>query len=337
MPFSSIHADMVSGTLLKVSVVIVSYRTGPALRECLESVLAQEGAAEVLVVDNGNDRNTQRWLYDLSQADDRLKVLDPGKNVGFAAGCNFGAAAARYDLLAFVNPDLVLPPGTLVAVQTIMASRPDVWLCGGRLLNMDGTEQRGGRREILSPWRAFIELTKLNRLFPNHPYFRRLHLYENEDVTATVEVPTVSGAFMMIGKATYERVGGMDENLFLHFDDADLCIRIVHAGGKILYCGPVPVYHYLSTSDASRTFIEWHKTRSTDYYFHKHFSATYPSWALTVTSLLLWVRFLVMMAVALPQDTRLMMRRWFGPAGQTGSSRDATAVSKTPVSKAAPK
>lgn len=337
MPFSSIYTDAVHGAFLKVSVVVVTYWTGPALRECLESIRAQESVGEILIVDNGNGADTKLWLYDVSQTDSRLKVLDPGKNIGFAAGCNFGAAAARYDLLAFVNPDMVLPPGTLVAVQGIMASRPDAWLCGGRLLNMDGTEQRGGRREILSPWRAFIELTRLNRLFPNHPYFRRLHLYENEDVTATVEVPTVSGAFMMIEKATYERVGGMDENLFLHFDDADLCIRIVNAGGKILYCGTVPVYHHLSTSDASRTFIEWHKTRSTDYYFHKHFSATYPSWALTVTSLLLWVRFLVMMAVALPQDTRLMMRRWFGAVPQTGSSRSAAAVSKTPASKEAPK
>ncbi|BAE49871.1 Predicted glycosyltransferase [Paramagnetospirillum magneticum AMB-1] len=293
---------------LDVSAVMVTYRTGVSLRESIPAVLSQSGLTELIVVDNGNDDDTVGWLDRLASGDDRVRLIRPVRNVGFAAGCNRGAAAARGQTLAFVNPDLILPPDTLLRMGEIMSTHSDAWLFGGRLLNMDGTEQRGGRREILSPWRAFVELSRLDRLFPEHPYFQRLHRHEDEDVHDVVEVPTVSGAFMMIRKRHYETVNGMDDNMFIHFDDADLCIRIGHAGGRVMYCGSVPIYHYLSTSDVPRTFVEWHKTRSTSYYFHKHFRASYPLWALTLTSALLWLRFALITAKVGVGDLKLLLR-----------------------------
>lgn len=292
-----------------VSVVMVTYWTGASLRESIPAVLSQAGLAELIIVNNGNDSATMAWLEGLASAEAKVRLVRPGRNIGFAAGCNRGAAAARGRFLAFVNPDLILPPDTLASARNILETWTGAWLCGGRLLNMDGTEQRGGRRDVLTPWRAFIELSRLDRLFPNHPYFQRLHRYQDEGVFEVVEVPTVSGAFMMIRKGHYEAVNGMDDNMFIHFDDADLCIRIVQAGGKVLYCGNLPVYHYLSTSAVPRTFVEWHKTRSVCYYFHKHFGATYPLWGLTLASILLWLRFAVIAARAgLGDLMRLLVR-----------------------------
>lgn len=298
-----------------ISVVMVTYRTGDALRESIPAVLGQDGLAELILVDNGNNGADTAWLDELAASEAKVRLVRPGRNIGFAAGCNRGAAAAAGHYLAFVNPDLILPPSTLIQVRAVLNGVENAWLCGGRLLNMDGTEQRGGRREILSPWRAFVELARLDRIFPNHPYFQRLHRYQDEDVLEVVEVPTVSGAFMMIRKSHYEAVNGMDDNMFIHFDDADLCIRIIQAGGKVLYCGTIPVHHYLSTSDVSRVFVEWHKTRSTSYYFHKHFRSTYPQWILTLTSLLLWVRFGVIAARLGMGDVLKLLRSRFKASG----------------------
>lgn len=273
------------------------------------SVLAQPEVEELVVVNNGNPSSVVGWLRERAADDGRIRLLEPGKNTGFAAGCNLGAAQARCDFIALVNPDCVLPAGTIGSFLSIFENHADAWLCGGRLKNPDGTEQRGGRREILSPWRAFVELMRFDRLFPHHPYFRRLHLDEEDSLEEVREVPTVSGACMVIPKRIYERVGGMDDNMFLHFDDADLCIRILQHGGKVLYCGNVPVIHHLSSSDVSRTFIEWHKTRSTSYYFHKHFQVSYPTWSLTLVSAMLWLRLLVLAPKFLAGDLPGMVRR----------------------------
>lgn len=115
-------------------------------------------------------------------------------------------------------------------------------------------------------------------------------------------VPAVSGAFMMMRRDYFERIGGMDERFFLHCDDLDLCLRVHRHRGEVWYAGNVPITHYRSTSDVPRLIVEWHKTCSSCYYFKKHFHATYPWWALSGLSTVLWARFLLIAARLLPSD-----------------------------------
>ncbi len=295
----------------RVSAVTVSYYTGPVLWENIASQLAQPELVELILVDNGNSAETRQRLTAMAATEPRLKLLRARRNLGFAAGCNFGAAQAQADYIAFVNPDCVLLPATLSRILDVFAQQERVWLCGGRLQHPDGREQRGGRREILSPWRVLMELLRLDRLFPNHPYFRRLHRFDAQAEHSVAEVPTVSGAFMMIPRRYYEQLGGMDDHMFLHFDDADLCIRIAQMGGRVLYAGDIPIPHHLSTSDVSRIFVEWHKTRSASYYFVKHFHTSYPRWFLSLVSTLLWLRFGLIFLRRLPGDLPGILRRAF--------------------------
>jgi N-acetylglucosaminyl-diphospho-decaprenol L-rhamnosyltransferase len=295
---------------MRVSAIIVTYWTGSVLFECLESVLRQSEITEIIVVNNGNSASAVKELQDLVDGQNKIKLIVPGRNTGFAAGCNLGAAQANGDYLTFVNPDCVLPLETIGKILTVFKERPDAWLCGGRLENPDGTEQQGSRREVLTPWRAVVEITRFDKLFPNHPYFRRFHIHESDAQDDILEVPTVSGAFMVIPKRRYERVGGMDDNLFLHLDDSDLCIRIMEHGGKVLFCGHVPVRHHLSTSDVSKTFINWHKTRSSSFYFYKHFHDSYPSWFISILTLFGWFRFWAMVPFTLIRDFPGIYRRF---------------------------
>ena len=115
-------------------------------------------------------------------------------------------------------------------------------------------------------------------------------------------VPVVNGAFMMMRRDYFERIGGMDEKFFLHCDDLDLCLRVHRHRGEVWYAGNVPITHYRSTSDVPRLIVEWHKTRSSGYYFKKHFHSTYPRWALSALSAVLWARFLLIAARLLPSD-----------------------------------
>lgn len=293
-----------------ISVVVVSYWTGSSVRQSLPSILAEPEVGELVVVDNGNDRETAQWFDQLARSDGRVRILYPGANIGFAAGCNLGASRCHGDYIALINPDLVVTPGTIRTVLEALRKYPNAWLAGIRLVNPDGTAQRGDRREILTPWRAFIEVTRLDRLFPNHPYFRRFHSYESNQIESITEVPTVSGAFMVMSRMAYQRLGGFDDNMFMHVEDSDLCLRIQQLGAKVIYCGDVKCLHYRSTSDAPRAFVEWHKTRSSCYYFHKHFSGSYPQWALTLISAALWSRFWLRAAPLAIGDIPALIRHW---------------------------
>jgi len=293
-----------------VSSITVVYYTGPVLWACIDSLLAQPELAELILVVNGIDAASRLRLRQLAGSESRIRLVESPRNIGFAAGCNRGAAVATADRLAFVNPDCVLANGTFGAILDVFDEHPQAWLIGGRLQHPNGREQRGGRREILSPWRAFVELMRLDRLFPNHPYFARLNSHEDAPIGHAVSVPSVSGAFMMVARSHYEWLGGMDDNMFLHSDDLDLCIRVSQRGGQVWYAGHVPITHHLSTSDVSRIFIEWHKARSTSYYFVKHFQRSYPRWALSGISALLWLRFALIAIRVLPVDLPRSVQRW---------------------------
>jgi GT2 family glycosyltransferase len=268
-------------------------KTGPVFWACIASILAQTELLELIVVVNGADRDVRARLASMAETDPRIRIVDPGRNVGFAPGCNLGAAHARGDHLAFINPDCSFAPGTFGGVLSIFDQQPNAWIVGGRLQHPDGREQRGGRREFLTPWRGFVEMTRLDLLFPNHPHFKRHHLFEEMPLLEPAQVPVVSGAFMMVPRTYFERLDGMDNEFFLHVDDSDLCLRVHFQGGEVWYAGNVPISHHRSTSRVSRIFVEWHKTRSGCYYFKKHFRGSYPTWSLHLFSVFLWVRMLI--------------------------------------------
>ena len=298
-----------------VSIVTVTYWTGDILLRCIESLRAQS-VGEIILIDNGNPSDIASRLDQLPNEDPRIKVIRPAQNLGFAAGCNLGAQQATGQFVALVNPDCVLEPDTVDRMLRVAMRRSNIWLCGGRLENPDGSEQRGSRREMLTPWRAVVELLRLDRIAPNHPYFRRFHQFESEPIKGNVEVPTVSGAFMMIRKDAYERLGGMDETFFLHFDDADICMRVWKEGGQVIFCGDIPILHYRSSSDVSQIFVEWHKAKGLGYFFRKHFGDTYPGWSLSIVSIMVWLRFFAILPLKLGSDLPGMVRRYRRRGGQ---------------------
>lgn len=292
-----------------IAAIVVSYRSGGVLRGCLQSLAAQPEVTEIIVVNNGNAPAENRLLETLPSTEPRLRVVQAGRNLGFAAACNLAARHSSAPVLAFVNPDLVTPPGTMALMLRTLSAHPDAWMLGGALRDMAGNEQRGGRRDVLTPWRAVVEALRLDRLFPAHPYFRRLNMIDQPLPEGVAAVPTVSGAFFVMPRHRFQHLGGLDESMFLHVEDIDLCLRVTNEGGQVLYCGHIPVYHHSGTSDACRAFVEWHKTVSTVRYFFKHFLRAYPSWALWLVAGLLWLRFAVLALSALPQDASRLLRR----------------------------
>ena len=97
----------------EVTVVMVSYRTGPVLAQAIDAVLApdQTGVGELILVDNGNPPEVASALAHRGDADPRLRLISGHGNVGYARGCNLGAREARGRYLLLLNPDCCLGGG----------------------------------------------------------------------------------------------------------------------------------------------------------------------------------------------------------------------------------
>jgi len=312
---------------VQISIVMVSFHTGPELDEAIDAVLAQNVDLELILVDNGNPVDVTAALKARALADSRLSVLTGHGNIGYAAACNLGARNAGGEYLLLLNPDCVLQHDALSDLIQLTEGAASPWVAGCRIVNPDGTDQRGSRRELPTPWLTLVEVLRLDRLAPNHPYFRRLNQH-NEPVPESVSVvPAVSGACMLMPLDDYRLIGGMDERFYLHVEDLDLCFSISKAGGNVLFVPQVSLVHYKSTSDASAARIEWYKARGFTQYFRKNFTGLYPELFLTAVNFLVWCYFVLQLTKLVKTSAVGLMTALFrrggvlqaiGGAGQSG-------------------
>jgi GT2 family glycosyltransferase/nucleoside-diphosphate-sugar epimerase len=275
-------------TVPRVSVVIVSYRTGPTLWLAIAAALEQPECCELLLVDNGNTPGDRARIKATAASDPRFKLISGHGNVGFSRGCNLGVSASSGDYILLLNPDSMLPEGGLARAVEVLRTFPENTLAGCYLVNPDGSEQRGGRRALLTPKNAVGESLGLTRFWGTDG---QLNFHGTRMPEQAHEVPAISGAFMMLSRAFYQRLGGLDEGYFLHMEDMDFCARVHKAGGKVICMPEVKVIHFRSTSEAANSVVEKHKTRGFIRYLKKHFGKEYSPLALSFLSLGIWLRY----------------------------------------------
>jgi len=253
----------VSFPLKRISAVIVTYHTGASLFESLQSVLSDPDILEIVLVDNGNLAATRKRLWDFANGQKRLRIIQGHGNIGFGAGCNYGARMAKGDYILFLNPDAVIDKGAAMAMADCGEGLQQPWITGGFLQSVDGTEQRGARRDELTPISAVVSFTPLHKL----PGFRSMHLESTPRPKQPVPMKIVSGAFLMTDRESFETLGGFDERYFLHVEDIDICRRARLAGGDVYFVPGAKVMHYGSTSQVRIQNVEYEKLKGFVRYF----------------------------------------------------------------------
>ncbi len=254
---------------MPVCAVIVSYRTGPALAACLESLARAQALDEVVLVDNGNPPSEAEALDAFAASHGHARVVRGQGNVGFAAGCNLGARTGGGDVLAFINPDVALSADAIPRLAAALRPALAPAIIGGDLRDSAGRPDRGGRRDRLTLWRAVVSSSGLSKLDRLAPIFRDFNRHADPLPAAPARVGAVSGALLMMRRADFEALGGFDEGYFLHVEDIDLCRRAEQTGGDVLFVpGPHGV-HRRSSSETPARVVARHKAESMARYLRK--------------------------------------------------------------------
>src|SRR5437879_3980597 len=128
----------------RASVIITVYNQVAFTRICLASLaLLTDPGTEVLVVDNGSTDGTSEFLRDWERESSGHRVIRPGRNLGFARGCNRGAADAQGEYLVFLNNDTFVLPGWLSGLIAPLVDA-QARISGSRLLYPNGRIQHAG-------------------------------------------------------------------------------------------------------------------------------------------------------------------------------------------------
>lgn len=243
----------------RVSAIVVSFNTGPRLKECLFGLVSDPDVDEIVIVDNGNPDAMASWLSGFAAARDQVQLLSGHGNIGFGAAINLGVAQAIGPHLLIINPDAVLRWNSLPGMQALAATCPTPWIIGGKIFDLYGREERGARRKQLTLWRAMTRFVGWNTWT----------LEATPPPEGPVDMPVISGAFFLTSKDSMAALGGFDEAYFLHVEDVDLCRRCTELGGRVVYDPRAGALHFGSTSDAPSKVVQAHKADSLVYYFRK--------------------------------------------------------------------
>lgn len=220
-----------------VSVITVTYECRELLRPMLASLAGALGtrSAEVIVVDNAS---TDGVLEMVRAEWPAVRVIEMGENAGFARANNRGIASARGRYLMLLNPDTVAHEGSLAALADFLDREPNAGVAAPRLLYPDLTDQGTARSFPTAAAALFGRRSLMTKVFPGNPWSRRYLSGRARGDAEPFVVDWVSGAAMMVRRDAIDRVGGLDEGFFMHWEDADWCHRIKDAGLTV-HCVPV--------------------------------------------------------------------------------------------------
>jgi len=218
-----------------VSILIPTRDRLNLLRRCLKSIETQTTYRhyEILILDNGSQEpRTLSYLASLSH-----QVIRDDEPFNFARLNNRLASLARGEHLLLLNNDIeVITPDWLEALLE-HSQRQEVGAVGAQLLYADGTVQHAGvvlgMRGVAGHAHKYLPAKRTG-------YFCFPRLIRNYSA--------VTAACLMMRKAVYEEVGGMDERLAVTFNDVDLCLRLRARGYLVVYTPYARLYHHEARS-----------------------------------------------------------------------------------------
>lgn len=278
-----------------IPVVIVNFNAGERLLDCVQSVLRSATPIQVFVSDNGSSDDSLILLRQHCGGDARLHIVENGANLGFAKANNrVLSLLPDSDFILFLNPDCILQPDTLQRMLPVFDQYPAAGMACCLILNPDGSEQRGCRRRLPTPWQALVQVLQLQRFFPRSPRIASFNLTDTPLPAHPESVEAVSGAFMLVRRQALEQVGPLDEGYFLHCEDIDWCARFALCGYQVMFVPDVRIVHHQGSCSRTRPLrVEWHKHRGMLRFYRKFYARRYPLPLMLAVYLFVCVRLLL--------------------------------------------
>ncbi len=218
------------------------------LSQCVSSLIERTDYPDfdVIIVDNGScEAETLAYFASLA-GKSPVKILAFDREFNYSAINNFAIGQARGNVIGLVNNDTrVIEPGWLKEMVS-HALRPEVGAVGAKLLYPDDRVQHAG---VVTGIHGVANHAHRFCARDDVGYFGRLVL--------TQEYSCVTAACLVMRKAVYEEVGGLDEtNLKVSFNDVDLCLRIRNKRYLVVWTPNAELYHMESASRGRDTHPE---------------------------------------------------------------------------------
>ncbi len=227
-----------------VSIIALSFNQLKYTKSFVQSVLEfTKISFELILVDNGSNKETVDFLKDLSTKDERIKIIFNEENYGFPKGVNQGIKAAKGDYILIANNDIIVTDGWLERMVEVAEADNQIAIVGPMSNSVSGVQLE---REA------------------TYPDIEKMYEYAMENKQKNsgqiFQFPRVAFLCTLIKKEVIEKIGGLDERFSPgNFEDDDFCLRTQIAGYKTVIAKDVFIHHFGSksfTADGTKKYAE---------------------------------------------------------------------------------
>ena len=225
----------------KISIVIANKDHVEDLRRCVTSILEKStyDNYEIVIVENNSETAEIREYYGELSENSKISVVSYEGAFNYSAVNNLGVRHASGDYILLLNNDTEVITVNWMEELLMYAQREDVGAVGAKLYYGDRTIQHAGVVIGLGAHRTAGH-THYKQSRQNLGYMGRLCYAQN--------VTAVTGACLLVKKALYEEVGGLDEGFAVSLNDVDFCLKLRERGLLNVFTPFAELYHYESVS-----------------------------------------------------------------------------------------
>lgn len=234
--------------VMDLSICILTHHQPELLPRCVEHSLAEIERAglwgEVIIIDNASFDGSPQEAAARFRG---VRVLRNEENLGFSAANNKAIRISTGRHVLILNDDAILEKDSLRLMIERLESDPRIAAVGPKLLNPDGSLQRGFTNRSFPHLRGVLaQILLLEEYLERRSWTRKLTMSRDQDLGGDTE--HLAGACLLVRRAALDSVGAFDEAFHYWFEDTDLCHRLKEAGWRLVYVPQAHVTHYGSAS-----------------------------------------------------------------------------------------
>jgi GT2 family glycosyltransferase len=219
-----------------LSVLVLAHNRRELTRACLEALASSHWpvSAEVVLVDNASTDDTASLVEEFRTRVPCLSLRSFARNLTFSTANNRAAARTSGSVVVFLNNDVCVDATCWREIWARFAEDASCAVVGARLrYPATSRVQHAGMHQMLWGYAS------------NYGVGGRVR---DRRWTCDQDVFAVTGALMAVRRARFEGVGGFDDGFAWGYEDVDLCQRVRHAGGRVVYVPSVEGVHHESAT-----------------------------------------------------------------------------------------
>lgn len=235
---------------MKIAIVILNWNGKALLEQFLPSVIRFSPQTDIYLADNAS---TDGSVQAVRAAFPSINIVELPFNGGYARGYNAALQKITADVYCLLNSDVEVTENWLESVEKLF-EKADIAAVQPKILDYNDRK----KFEYAGAAGGFVDKYG----FP----FCRGRIFDTiEDDMGQYDTQTdifwASGACLFIRSSVFHQLGGFDEDFFAHQEEIDLCWRIHHLGGRIVFSPESVVYHVggatLPTNNPQKTYLNF--------------------------------------------------------------------------------